>query len=440
MAEIKDLGSFQENPDPSALIPIQSPTGQTERTSIERLRAPLQSLISSLTTSLNSLGNAVSGFGGRIDAIEGTIGSLNNTSLTSRVDAIEQDVSAIDTSLADAIADISGLDTAITGKISTTEKGASNGVATLGEDGKVPSNQLPTLSTGGSGSSLATWSVKSSDYTAQPGDRLRVNASAGNVVISLPPSPSPTDGEIWVQRVDTSGNSVILRSSAKFQGLSGKDALVNDRRVEVVNFVDTSTGWLSYHDRLSYRASPGNELNLNYVSNGDTNGLFFNLGTNGGSTSFTNPATNGRVLVLASSIGMGSPTSLSDRSASDFYTNDIPGSWIAWDLGTNAAFQLTRYSYRTRSASNGNHPRSWKIQGTNTINAWDTAVINSSNWVDLDTRVNQTQVTGLNAWFNFVLPSTVDTYRYIRMLNTGVTDTNQNFLCAGEIEFYGKLY
>ena len=36
------------------------------------------------------------------------------------------------------------LNTAISGKISSTEKGANNGVATLGADGKVPSSQLPS--------------------------------------------------------------------------------------------------------------------------------------------------------------------------------------------------------------------------------------------------------------------------------------------------------
>jgi hypothetical protein len=44
-----------------------------------------------------------------------------------------------------AISTVSGLQTALDAKIPASEKGANNGVATLGSDGKVPSSQLPTL-------------------------------------------------------------------------------------------------------------------------------------------------------------------------------------------------------------------------------------------------------------------------------------------------------
>lgn len=44
-----------------------------------------------------------------------------------------------------AIATVIGLQTALDEKIPLTQKGANNGVATLGSDGKVPANQLPTL-------------------------------------------------------------------------------------------------------------------------------------------------------------------------------------------------------------------------------------------------------------------------------------------------------
>lgn len=44
-----------------------------------------------------------------------------------------------------AIADVTGLSTALSNKLDTTQRGAVNGVASLGSDGKVPTTQLPTI-------------------------------------------------------------------------------------------------------------------------------------------------------------------------------------------------------------------------------------------------------------------------------------------------------
>lgn len=44
-----------------------------------------------------------------------------------------------------AIADVTGLSTALSGKLDTSQRGAVNGVASLGSDGKVPTSQLPTI-------------------------------------------------------------------------------------------------------------------------------------------------------------------------------------------------------------------------------------------------------------------------------------------------------
>lgn len=44
-----------------------------------------------------------------------------------------------------AIADVTGLSTALSNKLDTSQRGAVNGVASLGSDGKVPTSQLPTI-------------------------------------------------------------------------------------------------------------------------------------------------------------------------------------------------------------------------------------------------------------------------------------------------------
>ena len=54
-----------------------------------------------------------------------------------------------------AIADVTGLSTALSGKIDTTQRGAVNGVASLGSDGKVPTSQLPTIANAASDITIA---------------------------------------------------------------------------------------------------------------------------------------------------------------------------------------------------------------------------------------------------------------------------------------------
>src|SRR5690606_36704017 len=51
----------------------------------------------------------------------------------------------LDNSHNHTVANVTGLQTALDSKIPLAQKGAINGVATLGADGKIPNNQLPPL-------------------------------------------------------------------------------------------------------------------------------------------------------------------------------------------------------------------------------------------------------------------------------------------------------
>lgn len=54
-----------------------------------------------------------------------------------------------------AIADVTGLSTALSNKLDTSQRGAVNGVASLGSDGKVPTSQLPTIANAASDITIA---------------------------------------------------------------------------------------------------------------------------------------------------------------------------------------------------------------------------------------------------------------------------------------------
>lgn len=111
-----------------------------------------------------------------------------------------------------------------------------------------------------SGGGLSPWQLKTSNYTASSGDRLRIDASAGDVVITLPNNPNSSDSDIWIQKLDTSGNRILLRTGNKNINLqSGKDGIFNPAaidNIEVVSYVDASVGWLGQNGLLTYQNAP----------------------------------------------------------------------------------------------------------------------------------------------------------------------------------------
>lgn len=182
-----------------------------------------------------------------------------------------------------------------------------------------------------------------------------------------------------------------------------------------------------------------NTYTLTYSSNGDTNGLFYLLGTNMGMRAWANPAqdsyidsdytNNYAVLLSASTIKGGSLGTLTNRATASFYTENVAGSWIKVDLGGFRTLSCNGYSIRNYSM-NGDWLRSWKLQGSN----------DNNTWVDLDIRINDTTFNAPNVWATYTPNQNVATaFRWFRILNTGLTSSGSNYLCLGEWEMYGAL-
>jgi hypothetical protein len=123
-----------------------------------------------------------------------------------------------------------------------------------------PSNTLTIASTGSGGGGLTPWQLKSSDYTAIGGDRLRVDATAGDLVITLPAAPTTSTSDISIQRLDASTNKVLLRTTPnKINNQSGKDGVfspVVPQLIESVSYANSTIGWLGQFDRLTYQNIP----------------------------------------------------------------------------------------------------------------------------------------------------------------------------------------
>ncbi|MBG1240984.1 discoidin domain-containing protein [Nostoc sp. NZL] len=172
--------------------------------------------------------------------------------------------------------------------------------------------------------------------------------------------------------------------------------------------------------------SSGKELAI--TASGDSNGLFYWIGTSGGTTTWSSPTGKGLV-ITASSIGSGSVSSLVDRANSEFFTNSDTNAWVNFYLG-GKSLKCNYYSIKTRSSSSGYHPRSWKLQGSN----------DNSNWVDLDSQVNNTTLTANSQWLSIPVANSSVAYTNFRIYMTGNNSSGFGHLVLGEVELYGTYF
>jgi hypothetical protein len=167
---------------------------------------------------------------------------------------------------------------------------------------------------------------------------------------------------------------------------------------------------------------------LTYASNGDTNGLFYWLGTNKGTTSWSNPSGQ-----LSYSASIASPpfanySSLTNRIVDSHPGNTwIEGAWLRVDLGANLRIRPSYISVRSW-INNDRLPRNFKIQGSNDGTTFD----------DLLTVTGDTTITGNSQWLSLAITTPATAYRYLRYLCTSPGSSNNAIEVAlGEWEFYG---
>ncbi len=233
-----------------------------------------------------------------------------------------------------------------------------------------PANTLTIASTA-SGGGLSAWQTKTSNYAAIDGDRLRVDCSAGDVTITLPGSPT-ANLEIWIQRIDTSSNSLILDPSGnKFKGQIGKDGLFNNGNIglsERISWINNAIGYLPQHDSLTYQT--------HVSSGGFTNStLLLHLDGSNGSTTIVDSSANNNTVTVFGSATMSTAQSkfggsslylpgasgiqIADSATMEFLDNDFTIEWFqdlssaGYILGkgnaTNAAGSSLSWAYQLGS-------------------------------------------------------------------------------------------
>lgn len=106
-------------------------------------------------------------------------------------------------------------------------------------------------------------------------------------------------------------------------------------------------------------------------------------------------------------------------------TNATSSEWWKVDFG-DRRIEVDHYGIQGR-ASGGQHPRNWKLQGSN----------DDSTWTDIDTQSSNSSI-GDGTWFDGSVSDTTS-WRYLRIIMTGTNSSGEDYLVMGEVEFWGTL-
>ncbi len=178
---------------------------------------------------------------------------------------------------------------------------------------------------------------------------------------------------------------------------------------------------------------------LVYSSDGDANGVFYYIATNGYISSWTNPVTALLVSIVPSNSTSNTVDALVDRAASAFYVNAASNNFLGIDLGTKRTLSVNQYTIRARAESSHNM-KNWKLQGSESVAGTDAAAYGSATWEDIDVRVDDTFLVNSNTYHTYTCNAgNTKKYRWLRILQNGANHSGGDFLCLGEFEFYGAI-
>ena len=124
-----------------------------------------------------------------------------------------------------------------------------------------------------------------------------------------------------------------------------------------------------------------------------------------------------------------------DNTQNYFQASNDPRDWLRYDFIENKVIP-THYSIRTRHDCDGNHPRSWVIEGSNTGGESD------SEWTILDSHQNDSTLRGPSFSYTFDITNketSNEGYRYLRIRQTGYNSTSNHYTAISALEYFGSL-
>lgn len=164
-------------------------------------------------------------------------------------------------------------------------------------------------------------------------------------------------------------------------------------------------------------------------------GIFNWMGTNDGAVAFGNPATESRDETYTATQSSNQDGTRTADKATDHglnastqctHTTEEAGAWWKADFGATRTVEPTHLALVGRDGF-GQHPRNFKLQGSN----------DDAAWTDLLTVTGAGPDNG--TWWSSAV-SGASAYRYLRILQTGDNSSGREFLIIGEAEIWGTVY
>jgi hypothetical protein len=174
----------------------------------------------------------------------------------------------------------------------------------------------------------------------------------------------------------------------------------------------------------------GKELPLDTVNN---QGVVYWLGTNKGTSTYTNAHNLGVVTCSWIGNGTGVPADTVNRNVSgeNVHTTSTTNSWWKIDIGTsntNRRLQPTYMRCKNRSLTDQT-PINGIVQGSN----------DDTNWTTVGGFTSGVFSAAADSWTTLQLSPTLGAFRYFKLQLTS-TNTNATwYLCIAEYELFGLL-
>ncbi|KAL4186491.1 hypothetical protein AMTRI_Chr09g34160 [Amborella trichopoda] len=206
---------------------------------------------------------------------------------------------------------------------------------------------------------------------------------------------------------------------------------------EAIEFADTSAMKIANEQNMRFQHRPSSFKELQYICDGDQNGVLYYSGTSYGEHDWVNPFLAKRVIVTASSPASRytDPKSLVSRTyqATSFAGPRIVGgkncAWWKIDIGQDHELMCNYYTIR-QDGSTG-FTRHWSLQGSR----------DAENWTDLRVHENDRTICKPAQFASWPIhpPNALLPFRFFRVLLTGLTtsDSNPWNLCMCFLELYG---
>ncbi|KAJ3693942.1 hypothetical protein LUZ60_009422 [Juncus effusus] len=230
-----------------------------------------------------------------------------------------------------------------------------------------------------------------------------------------------------------------LLNKLKDSRLSKEIPLLMNLVEEAIEFTSTKSPVITINqsERFQYRRSSYKELQ--YISDGDNNGVIYYAGTSYGEHKWVNPVLAKKITVSASSPASRytDPKALVSRAyqatcfAGPRIENGRNCSWWMIDIGQD--HQLICNYYTVRQDGSTNFMRHWSFQGS----------MDGENWTNLRVHENDQTVCRPGQFASWPVhgPSALLPFRFFRVLLTGPTTGDSNLwnLCICFVELYGYL-